>query len=156
MKPGLRYFAALGLCLSVTPALGETDFPVWDQHGAAKRPYIFTQQHNAVIQSDTEAPAQLIRLGYPLQVQLPGNPALWTFQPEESHHVEYLGRTMVYSPNRIAGTESILVFDLALSADAADGTEGQFTFKTEELPASLENVVPDGIYVVRFQVIDPD
>ena len=97
----------------------------------------------------------MIRLGYPLQVQLPGNPALWTFQPDASLNVEYLGRTMVYSPNRIEGTESIQVFDLALTPDAASGTQGYFTFTTEELPPSLDKVVPGGIYVVHFEVIEP-
>lgn len=133
----------------------ETDYPPWTQDGPAKRPYIFTQQHNVANRPDTKGRVQLIRLGYPLQVQLPGNPSLWTFQPDQSRNVVYLGRTMVFSPDRIDGTSSILVFDLALAPNAADGTEGQVTFTTEELPPSLDNVVPNGVFVVRFTVIDP-
>ena len=133
----------------------ETKYQPWQQEGVAKRPYIFTQQHNVGNKPDGETGGQLIRLGYPLQVQLPGNPALWTFQADASLNVEYLGRTMVYSPNRIEETESILVFDLALSPDAMSGSEGYFTFTTEELPSSLDQVVPGGVYVVRFEVIDP-
>lgn len=148
-------FAAAIAALIAQAAAAETKYQPWQQDGVAKRPYIFTQQHNVLNKTDGEAGGQLIRLGYPLQVQLPGNPALWTFQPDASLNVEYLGRTMVYSPNRIEGTESIQVFDLALTPDAASGTQGYFTFTTAELPPSLDRVVPGGIYVVHFAVIEP-
>ena len=155
MKQVLTYAAAIGLALVALPATAETKFQPWQQEGVAKRPYIFTQQHNAEIRPGTPEWAQFIRLGYPLQVQLPGNPALWTFRPEESQLVEYRGRTMVYSPNRIDDTQSLLVFDLALSPEAQHGSEGYFTFTTNELPQSLDNVVPGGVFVVHFTVIDP-
>lgn len=149
--------AMIGLAFAViAPASqAETEFQSWEHEGTAKRPYIFTQQHNVENRPDAAGRVQLIRLGYPLQVQLPGNPALWTFQPDASSHVTYLGRTMVYSPDRIEGTESVLVFDLALEMDVEEGTEGQFTFTTDALPAALDNVVPGGVYVVRFKIIDP-
>ncbi len=150
-----RTAAALIIAFSTSASLAETAASPWQQEGVAKRPYIFTQQHNVENRPDAAGRVQLIRLGYPLQVQLPGNPTLWTFQANSSSHVEYRGRSMVYSPNRITGTESILVFDLALSPDAVDGTDGYFTFTTDTLPQSLENVVPGGIYVVYFKVIDP-
>ena len=148
-------FVAATLVFFAQAAVAETEYQPWQQDGVAKRPYIFTQQHNVGDKPDGETGGQLIRLGYPLQVQLPGNPALWTFQADSSLNVEYLGRTMVYSPNRIAGTESLLVFDLALSPNAKSGSEGYFTFTTEGLPSSLDQVVPGGVYVVHFEVIDP-
>ena len=146
---------ALIVAFAATGTVADTGLKPWPDHGNAKRPYIFTQQHNVENRPDTEGRVQLIRLGYPLQVQLPGNPAIWSFQPDASEYVEYRGLTMVYSPNRIDGTESLLVFDLALSDDARHGTEGYFMFITEELPAAIDNVVPGGVFVVRFQVIDP-
>ncbi|SIS89384.1 hypothetical protein SAMN05421759_105179 [Roseivivax lentus] len=123
---------------------------------AVKRPYIFTQQHNVDGRPDAESRIQKIRLDWPLQVQLPGNPAVWTFVEDQSVLVEPRGRTMVYSPNRIDGTESIFVFDFALAADAKDGDAGVITLATEELPASLAPVMPNGVFVVKFHVIDPD
>ena len=145
----------ISFALSAGSLFAETTYPSWESNGSGNRPYIFTQQHNVENRPDAEGRVQLIRLGYPLKVQLPGNPALWTFQPEASKNVEYRGRTMVYSPDRIAGTESILVFDLVLAPDALPGSEGHFTFTTDELPPSLDNVIPEGVYVVRFSVIDP-
>ena len=156
MRHLIRHAAALGFAVLATPSMAETPAPSWDHDGNAKLPYIFTQQHNVENRPDAEGRVQLIRRGYPLQVQLPGNPAVWTFDADASALVEYRGRTMVYSPNRIAGTHSILVFDLAVSPDAKAGAEGKFTFTTDALPASLENVVPGGVYVVRFTLIDPD
>ena len=148
-------FAALGAMAIGQVSMAEPTYQPWEDAGAAKRPYIFTQQHNAQSPDGANRWKQLIRLGYPIQVQLPGNPALWSFQPDASRNVTYLGRTMVYSPDRIAGTSSVFVFDLALAPNAIDGTEGYFTFTTDELPPSLDNVVPDGVFTVYFSVIDP-
>ncbi len=121
-----------------------------------KRPYIFTQQHNMNGRTDAGERVQTIRLGWPLQVQLPGNPTVWTFVEDQSALVEPRGRTMIYSPDRIDGTESIFIFDFALRTDAQDGDTGVITLATEELPASLEAVIPNGTFVIEFQVIDPD
>lgn len=149
----------LGLALLLaslgTGAFAETRYLPWPEDGAAPRPYIFTQQHNVENRPDAEGRVQLIRKGYPLQVQLPGNPAIWSFRAGESENVAYRGRTMVYSPNRIAGTESLLVFDLELSPEVRDGDEGRITFTTDQLPSALERVVPGGVFVLRFTVIDP-
>ena len=114
------------------------------------RPYIFAQQHNG-------KPGQLIRLGWPLQVQLPGNPTVWTFQADESSKVEPRGHVLVFSPHRISGTHSIFVFDFALSADAKAGDEGMITITTSpaELPDSLSKVVPDGKYQIKFKIMHP-
>lgn len=150
-RPALALIAALA---AATCTAQETLTP-WPDTGAAKRPYIFTQQHNMPVPPEDGGPRIVIRAGYPLQVQLPGNPALWSFVPEDSRHVAYLGRTMVYSPDRIPGTASLLVFDLDLAPEAVDGTLGQFTFATADLPASLDKVLPDGRFVVYFKVVDP-
>ena len=96
---------------------------------------------------------QLIRLGWSLQVQLPGNPAVWTFDAKDSDLIEPRGRTMVYSPTRIEGTESLFVFDFALPSTAKAGDHGTITLSTTELPQSLENVMPNGVFVVNFSVI---
>ncbi|MEM7425590.1 MAG: hypothetical protein AAF441_05810 [Pseudomonadota bacterium] len=114
------------------------------------RPYIFTQQHNG-------KPGQFIRLGWPLQVQLPGNPSVWTFQAGESSKIEPRGHALVFSPHRIDGTHSIFVFDFALSADAKAGDEGVITITTdpEILPDSLNKVLPAGKYQIKFKVMHP-
>jgi len=127
----------------------------WDNTRLAKRPYVFAQQHNVNGRPDAEGRVQRIRLGWPLQVQLPGNPAVWTFAPQDSPLIEPRGRTMVYSPNRIGDTQSIFVFDFVLSSDAKPGDTGAITLTTQELPQSLGRVVPTGIFVVEFSVIDP-
>ncbi|WP_390914083.1 multicopper oxidase domain-containing protein [Pseudosulfitobacter sp. SM2401] len=96
---------------------------------------------------------QLIRLGWPLQVQLPGNPAVWTFDAKDSDLIEPRGRTMVYSPTRIEGTQSLFVFDFALPSTAKPGDHGTIPLSTTELPQSLKNVMPNGVFVVEFAVI---
>ncbi len=150
-----RFGLALLLACLGTGILAETQYPPWSGSITAPRPYIFTQQHNVENRPDAEGLVQVIRKGYPLQVQLPGNPAIWAFRAEASENVAYRGRTMVYSPNRIHGTESLLVFDLELSPEARAGDEGRITFTTDRVPDSLDRVIPGGVFVIRFTVIDP-
>ena len=46
------------------------------------------------------------------------------------------------------------MFDPMLSSDAADEAEGQFTFRMDPVPQSLDDVVQGGVFVVHFKVID--
>ena len=115
---------------------------------AAKPPYIFVQQHNA-------KGGQFVRLGWPLQVQLPGNPNVWTYKPNQSTLVEPRGRTLIFSPGRIDLTQSIYVFDFVLSPHAKVGDQGIITLTTPTLPVSLQNVLPGGRYQIKFTVSTP-
>lgn len=144
----------LSLCvLALCPAALAQDVQ-WPET-KAPRPYIFTQQNNIQDRPDITDRIQKVRIGYPLQVQLPGNPAVWSFDAEASALVEPRGRAMVYSPFRIEGTQSIFVFDFALSQAAVDGDKGRITLFTDDLPLSLKNVIPSGVYTVEFTVFDP-
>ena len=138
---------------SIAPNILSAQNLEWQDNPATKSPYIFTQQHNVNGRDDANMRVQLIRLGWSLQVQLPGNPAVWTFDAKDSDLIEPRGRTMVYSPTRIEGTESLFVFDFALPSTAKAGDHGTITLSTTELPQSLENVMPNGVFVVNFSVI---
>ncbi len=127
----------------------------WSSDGQIKRPYIFTQQNNVKGRSNPLGGAQYVRLGWPLQVQLPGNPAVWAFSASQSRLVEPHGHTMVYSPHRIEDTDSIFVFDFVLSANAKPGDIGVITLTTARMPDSLNKVIPLSIYSVEFTIIDP-
>lgn len=141
---------ALGV-FSAMPTFAQEQ--TWHDNEARKTPYIFTQQHNIDGRAKSKAPAQLIRLGWPLQVQLPGNPAVWIFDAQDSALIEPRGRAMVYSPNRVEGTESLFVFDFALPETAKPGDSGKITISTQEVPQSLDKVMPNGVFVVEFSVI---
>ncbi|WP_299684411.1 hypothetical protein [uncultured Tateyamaria sp.] len=149
--------AAIALVvLVVTDTLSaETQYPHWNNDTLDKRPYIFTQQNNVEGREGAPPHTQKVRIGYPLQVQLPGNPAVWTFDAGVSTLVEPRGWTMVFSPDRIPGTQSIFVFDFVLSPDAAHGDEGVIVLTTSDLPEALDMVLPQGVFAVKFQVIDP-
>jgi hypothetical protein len=141
----------VGICLPyVLAALSAYSWPAQTapfEDTVDPRPYIFVQQNNA-------RPTQQVRLGYPLQVQLPGNPAVWHYQPKGSALVEQRGQAMVFSPGRIDDTQSIFVFDFVLADDAKPGDTGVITIISPNPPASLSNVVPGGVWQVRFEVID--
>lgn len=116
--------------------------------GRGKAPYIFVQQHNLIAR-------QIVRTGWPLQVQLPGNPTVWTFQKDQSTNVETRGHAIVYSPGRIAGTDSLFIFDFVLAPDVKAGDQGVITITTRNAPMSLLQVVPDGFYQIKFTVAGP-
>lgn len=117
-----------------------------DEDVVDKRPYIFTQQHN-------NNASQKVRLGWPLQVQLPGNPAVWTYQDDESKTVSPRGSAMVFSPGRIDGTSSIYIFDFVLAENAKPGDEGIITITSSNPPESLNRVTPDGVYQIKFVIL---
>lgn len=154
--PRLAALALAGLtCLTpaaVAPA--SADEPAWP-NDPVRRPYIFTQQHNVEGRPDVAGRIQQVRLGWPLQVQLPGNPAIWRFASDRSALVEPRGQAMIHSPARIEGTESILMFDFVLAPEAKAGDEGVITLTTTDLPHSLDRVIPTGVFVIEFSVIDP-
>ncbi|GAA4643857.1 hypothetical protein GCM10023115_18170 [Pontixanthobacter gangjinensis] len=111
-----------------------------------RQPYIFVQQHNG-------KPGQKIRKGWPIQVQLPGNPAIWTFDAKQSRNVVPLGKTLVYSPDRIDGMESLFIFDLALELDAEAGQMGEIVYTTDDPLPSLNRVIPNRVFRVQFEII---
>lgn len=115
---------------------------------ADKRPYIFTQQHNNV-------KGQRVKAGWPLQVQLPGNPSVWSFDAARSVNVEPRGQAMVFSPERIAGTTSIFIFDFAISAGAQPDDTGMITITSANPPESLNHVIPNGVYQIEFVIDAP-
>lgn len=140
---GRFHFRSFLLAFSLTACVANVD-SVQDR-AQGKAPYIFTQQHNAILM-------QQIRLGWPLQVQLPGNPAVWTVQLDENLFVEPRGRTLLYSPERIDYTQSLFIFDFALSAQAKAGDSGRIVITTDKLPSSLANVIPCGRYTIDFLI----
>ena len=145
----LRQMSAILAVLLATTTACSAQIPAWSvEDGQNRAPYIFVQQHNG------KTP-QRVRLGWPLQVQLPGNPTVWTFQKDQSANVEPRGRSLVFSPGRIEGTQSVFIFDFVLAPNARAGDTGIITITSRNAPMSLLQIIPDGQYQIRFEITNP-
>ena len=111
-----------------------------DQPVTGAQPYIFTQAHSGHSQS--------VQSGAALQVQLPGNPALWRFDSQASKNISFLGASPTFSPGRIPQTEALYNFNFVLTG----GEQAIIVIRTDELPPDLEETVPGGVFSLSLDV----
>ncbi|MCG6904074.1 MAG: hypothetical protein LJE68_15475 [Rhodobacter sp.] len=112
--------------------------------------YVFTQSYKNP--ADPPGRMQPIRAGVPVQVQLPAGPGVWVYDAGESSNVALTGEGSFDSPDRIAGTDTIQTFSFAV-ADGAD--RAKIVVTTDNLPPSLADIVPGGVFDLSLQVVSP-
>jgi len=150
----LPALAALALLLASCVEPGPAPAPE-----AEARPYIFTQVH------DTELLAKMgvnepqsVKLGVPVQIQIPAIPTVWTVEQSGGPQLEIVGRRLITNPARfIEPCRIALEKDPTLSCptsifqiDFATVQAGETEVRLSGTPASA--IPPAESYSLRLKV----